>query len=567
MSTGDQTEYIRGKLAERGTSQATFTKDGFDRWAESEAPARAGQMEKIPAETQMASRGGAMSVSQAKKYDAQLRGGAGIRPLNLGGRSFLGVEIPQPVEDAIQMAEKIFDFIELVSKKLPEIEEAIQDEIIDNMDDPALTATDRKNAKSFLTSIIKPSIGIFAKVKQVMDYAKQLKAIVGAGRNGSIRGGATASENFQRVVDFLKKTYTYLRSIFNWFRENGKSIIALLKLRPLQPIGKQILDKVQPFLTLVGLGRHRCGCDDGDSSEEECMRGGAYGIFGEEIDDPVMMASTEMVPYTGKAPAGQSYGSLGMDYSRAQPPSKVQYSPPPSKDLPMDYSRGVAPSDSTRTSKGGRRKIGGAMEMMEEMVLTDPTSEIVAKFHQYMRRLKENVASGKITLEEAKRLADEARRGLDKTLAKFKKGGVTSFKPSVSSSKGRKRGGAFSSMEYGVARSPGGMEEEFYDDSNGMKEYGVNLAPSMKPMSKAEMKREKQQFMANEGFPMDVPKNSGFAMNSGFPMNSGFAMSVPNSNKGGKKSSARGAIVKKVMREKGLSLPQASKYVKEHGLY
>jgi hypothetical protein len=36
---------------------------------------------------------------------------------------------------------------------------------------------------------------------------------------------------------------------------------------------------------------------------------------------------------------------------------------------------------------------------------------------------------------------------------------------------------------------------------------------------------------------------------------------------GGKKPSARGAIVKKVMREQGLSLPQASKYVKEHGLY
>lgn len=36
---------------------------------------------------------------------------------------------------------------------------------------------------------------------------------------------------------------------------------------------------------------------------------------------------------------------------------------------------------------------------------------------------------------------------------------------------------------------------------------------------------------------------------------------------GGKKPSARGAIVSKVMKEKGLSLPLASKYVKEHGLY
>jgi len=34
-----------------------------------------------------------------------------------------------------------------------------------------------------------------------------------------------------------------------------------------------------------------------------------------------------------------------------------------------------------------------------------------------------------------------------------------------------------------------------------------------------------------------------------------------------RKPSARGAIVKKVMKEHGLNLPQASKYVKEHGLY
>jgi len=38
-------------------------------------------------------------------------------------------------------------------------------------------------------------------------------------------------------------------------------------------------------------------------------------------------------------------------------------------------------------------------------------------------------------------------------------------------------------------------------------------------------------------------------------------------SRGGRKPSARGAIVKKVMAEQGLSLPQASKYVKENGLY
>jgi hypothetical protein len=36
---------------------------------------------------------------------------------------------------------------------------------------------------------------------------------------------------------------------------------------------------------------------------------------------------------------------------------------------------------------------------------------------------------------------------------------------------------------------------------------------------------------------------------------------------GAKRSSARGAIVKEIMKKKGLSLPEASKYVKEHNLY
>lgn len=47
----DLTGYIRGQMEERNKSQTgRFMKDGFDRWAESSAPARVGQMEKEPAE-------------------------------------------------------------------------------------------------------------------------------------------------------------------------------------------------------------------------------------------------------------------------------------------------------------------------------------------------------------------------------------------------------------------------------------------------------------------------------------------------------------------------------------
>lgn len=45
----DDTLYLRGKRQERGDYRAKFMTDGFDRWAETSAPARIGRVEKEPA--------------------------------------------------------------------------------------------------------------------------------------------------------------------------------------------------------------------------------------------------------------------------------------------------------------------------------------------------------------------------------------------------------------------------------------------------------------------------------------------------------------------------------------
>nr|WPF46463.1 MAG: hypothetical protein [Lake Baikal virophage 3] len=50
MSSGDMTTYVRGKQEERGNTNYTFMTDGFDRWAESDAPNRVGGMYKEPAQ-------------------------------------------------------------------------------------------------------------------------------------------------------------------------------------------------------------------------------------------------------------------------------------------------------------------------------------------------------------------------------------------------------------------------------------------------------------------------------------------------------------------------------------
>lgn len=46
----DDTLYLRGKRQERGDYKAKFMTDGFDRWAETSAPARVGQVEKEPSD-------------------------------------------------------------------------------------------------------------------------------------------------------------------------------------------------------------------------------------------------------------------------------------------------------------------------------------------------------------------------------------------------------------------------------------------------------------------------------------------------------------------------------------
>jgi hypothetical protein len=65
----------------------------------------------------------------------------------------------------------------------------------------------------------------------------------------------------------------------------------------------------------------------------------------------------------------------------------------------------------------------------------------------------------------------------------------------------------------------------------------------------------------------DAP--SQFHTNTGLmpPALASYNPPVPSVSGSGRKPSERGAIVKRIMAEKGMSLPQASKYVKEHGLY
>ena len=484
MSTGDQSGYIRAKMAERGTSQASFSRDGFDNWAESTAPARDGQMEKIPAETQMASRGGAMTVRMAKKLSKHhgkkfansivpFRGGA-----MCGGRSFLGIEVPEVVETAISYGEKLLEFAVLVDKKLPEIEEAIEDEIITNNDDPAITDQDKKMAREFLP-LLQALKGYFKKLKQIKQAADELKKILGAVGSGSgnMRGGAaTATERFNEFVKFLRGAYDTVAYYVGWITKNANFIKAMLKLRPLQPIGNQILEKINPILSLVGLGGPR-----GGAFGQAIAQGSTYGSSEDDYaygnNEESRDAFGRLMKQEGVAYAGPSRGAISGPVYSGQ-----------NMGGPMGMQKGYEAKALGARVVGGRKCKckGGAQEL--QLYTPEPMSE------EQIRRNKEKVAMYERAMKERE----------------YKK-----QKASMS------RGGAF---------------ENFMS----MKEENVAMAPPPRSGPLAKPRGGATKF---------VPTTS------------------VGKRAGGRKPSARGEIVKKVMREQGLSLPQASKYVKNNNLY
>ena len=491
MSTGDQSGYMRAKMAERGTSQGVqFMRDGFDNWAESTTPARAGQVEKMPAETQMQNTGGAMSVAKAKRLAKKM----GIITYSdgamCGGRSFLGVEIPDIVEKAIEYGEKILNFALLVEKKLPEIQEAIQDEIIDNEDDPSITAQDRKMAKAFLPLVasLKPYLATLKNIKAFPDQIKSALGSVGVG--GNLRGGATAAERFKQAVDFLQKAYTKLKTYIDYLTTNGKFLLQLLKLRPLQPIGNEILDKIKPILGLVGLGRKsrkaKCECSD----SEEYHGGRVVYHEGVEVPGRFNRGGT-------RSPNDRGYvrGGFGFDFGQLPgfgPQKQIGYSGDsgePQQGLMMG---GPGMQESVYMGEPGKQMgysgvsmIGGP-GMQEYSAPMRPSNEgRIEEIRQKMMRIKDsNMSSAK--KEEALEVLEKEIRGL------MSKGGRTIF-------------------HYNKGPSSRG---------------GKTIYQSTMSSSKG-----------------------------------------PSRPVGGRKPSARGEIVKKVMKEKGLSLPQASKYVKENNLY
>jgi len=469
MSTGDQTQYIRSKLAERGVSQGVkFMKDGFDLWAESTAPARVGEMEKEPAEmTNM--EGGRMTLHMAKRFQHR-RGGAEAEyvteevdysPAKLAMK-MRGGALPQVVQDGIDFAKKLIDVYKKVSAWIDEFQQDLQDEVIDN---PSASAS----LKDFATKL-KQYLSTMMAYKSIVD---EVVKVTGAGKR---KGGDLAS-TIATATEYAKK----IISVAMWFRNNAKNIRLVLSMKSLNVgpgLGKQLLAAIDPFLSVISIGAalpkvnysmagagHTCGCDSG-SEEEMC--------------------------------------------------------------------------GSRRPKRKGRAKPMTAKEM-EDAVKKALAETTEGKISSHVSSL----------VEKAKKL--EARR-------KRTTGGAwyddvaSAFSPQTYTSQ-------VSELPEKIMSAGRRLPTPQYDDRK----------MAVPEMAAAGRRRPKRKGGAELYYPPPAggrkPKRKGGAMDGEIP--SGLSADTARRVGLGKKRapSARGAIVSKVMREKGLSLPQASKYVKEHNLY
>jgi hypothetical protein len=273
MSTGDQTEYIRGKMAERGLrNDAKFMKDGFDRWAESSEPARDGQEEKIPAETQMAGRGGALSLTQAKmlEYGAKQVGkqvGKKVMKRIKGGD--LIQEAVEKGKTAVAQAKSIINIWRGISSFIDEFIEELTYEVIKNKE----FETKRPKTVAFAVKLKEwfEKVKVF---KDTLDAIASLASSVGLGR--SRRGGAMTLEDAGKYANKVAAFYMFLKN-------NAGPMGDILKMRSLRPVGQQIYDVLNPILSAVGInmGSGRGGAQVGFNGE------GGVKPIGEDFEEEV----------------------------------------------------------------------------------------------------------------------------------------------------------------------------------------------------------------------------------------------------------------------------------------
>ena len=207
MSTGDMSDYMRGKMEVRrhGAKRESFMKDGFHKWAESSLPAREGQDEKEPAE----------------KTDSYISmpgyGDKNASSLGYGRRGKGLPEFATKARSVYETAQVVVPFIRTV---------------VDNSEFQKLIGEDFKNMMdTTLTFLKKIGLGHHTLKERSPHVAirKRLAEMKKEGRGGASGGDMPSIDQIitegQKIIQWLRDHNTEVKQalkedIPKWLREN-----------------------------------------------------------------------------------------------------------------------------------------------------------------------------------------------------------------------------------------------------------------------------------------------------------------------------------------------------------
>ena len=241
MSTGDQSQYIRSKMAERGTQKAAqFMRDGFDRWAETTAPARSGGLEKEPLEESSLD-GGRMTLRQARSH---------LEDMGYDGEMHGGFILPGDAQEFFNKAQQFAEFVGKVRNELPNVITALRSE--DVPDDLKAWSTWLADALAMVDGGLK---------------------LVGLGKGK--RGGASWAQMGAAAYNAAKQIW----EVYKLMRDNKQAIHILLDGPDANPNGVNIGKTIATYLAKIpglekpaGMGKYKksgskkqmsCGCSGG----------------------------------------------------------------------------------------------------------------------------------------------------------------------------------------------------------------------------------------------------------------------------------------------------------------
>jgi hypothetical protein len=333
-------------------------------------------------------------------------------------------------------------------------------------------------------------------------------ALHGRGLKGSL----------EEIAKVAKKVYDFLK-------ENKIPIHAILELPALDAASKGFSKKVSDVLTMVGLGHMK----DGEEYSDEEMEGGGRRKK-DSLDQPFEHQGLLDVA-TGGLDLEKIIEDVKKKIERGYTDADIRSILAPASDMTAKTIESIIKSAKKRSGRG----IKLSPAVLDPLGVGKKVRKSIKKTDAQM---KEFMGMGNMAQHNAT-MASHAQAENDKMTRQNKIIQEGFFGRKVGNGKDYMSGSA-------IKLSPAVLK------SLGKKSLAHPAMNGMPAMTDAQMKKLLGKGMAEVYSDPHANHDQGKNMGSG---------------KGKKAPSARNLIVKKVMREKGLSLPQASKYVKEHGLY